>query len=146
MPLTSALYNPFPEEITVEMVHRPAGPIANLMGGGRARTWTLQRTGQRGRPSYRGLEDLLAVKLEVGQELMLDAPTEDELAQYITEVKKVCRRTGVVVRWDGQERAWVGTGQFSWQRVYRFRAYLVLLARRSGTGWLAPSEHATKLS
>lgn len=151
MPLTSALYNPFPEEITVEMVNKPEGPAANLFGGGRARTWTLQRTGMRGRPSFRGLEDMLTSKLDVGQELILDAPTAEELEQYVRELRKIARRHGVTLRWDGTEPVLVNVESderrpWETRKTYRFRCYVVILARRSGTGWMAFADEATELN
>jgi hypothetical protein len=145
MPMTSSLYNVFPEELTVEMVHTPAGPASRLFGGGISRMWTLQRSGGRGRPSFKGLEDMLTERMAVGQALILDAATPGELAQYIGEVKKIMRRRGVTVRWDGQERVWVASGAYEWQRVYRHRAYLVLTARISGSGFMA-NDRGTKVS
>lgn len=150
MPLTSALYNPFPEEITVEPAVRHENYASQLMGGGRARLWSLQRTGRRGRPSFAGLEELLSRKLAVGQELVLDAPTAEDLEQYIKEARKAARRHGVALRFEDPERIVVAERvdpKLSWstEREYRFRSYITIMARRSGTGWMAFADHPTSV-
>jgi hypothetical protein len=103
---------------------------------------------------YQQLTEVISRRLQVGQELCLDAPSRDELVRYIKATKLAARHLGAELSWLGLEAVTLRVEHnpdpsaerpWSVRRHQRFRAYLLLRARRTASGWLAGSGVATVL-